>query len=306
MSSNENDNKSLNEDAEKAPAAEPRFKYFIRAVLIALAAALIIKAFFIEADVIPTGSMESTLMAGDFIFVNKAAYSLSTPRAIPLTNISLSRIKILNISHPKLNDVVVFKYPGNTDEILPDDEIDFIKRIIGCPGDTLRIINKVVYINNHKIPLPKNALISEANILGNNVSDKRIFPPGKKWNSDNYGPVVVPKLGMNIDLNLKNIAEWKLLIEREQGPGSVSVEGTVVTINGNPVRNYTLKKNYYFVMGDNRDDSMDSRYWGFLPEDNIIGKAALIYWSWELPVSLKSLPVLYHSIRWERIFKIIR
>ena len=110
---------------------------------------------------------------------------------------------------------------------------------------------------------------------------------------------------MTVDLSPQNINEWGLLIEREQGAKTVSVEGTVITINGKPVRKYTFTKNYYFVMGDNRDDSMDSRYWGFLPEDNIIGKAVLVYWSLELPVSIKNIPLFFHSVRWERIFKTI-
>jgi signal peptidase I len=282
-----------------------KIKYFIRSVLIAFAAALIIKMFFIEADVIPTGSMENTLLAGDFILVNKSAYEISTPRFIPLTNISIPQVSIIKTSAPKLNDVIVFRYPGNPDEIQPDDEIDFIKRIIGCPGDTLQIINKVVFVNGKKIPLPPDAVITQSYILGNGLSDKRIFPPGKKWNSDNYGPIVIPEKGMTINLNLKNIDEWGVMIDREQGQNTVNIEGTVITIKGSPVRKYVFTKNYYFVMGDNRDDSMDSRFWGFLPEDNIIGKAFLIYWSWELPVVFKSLPAFYHSIRWERIFKSI-
>jgi len=279
-----------------------RTKGFIRAILIALAAALIIKMFFIEADVIPTGSMENTLLAGDFIIVNKSAYTISTPRTIPLTNITFPYFKIINTSSPKLNDVIVFRYPGNLDEIQSAGEIDFIKRIIGCPGDTLQIINKTVYINKNKIPLPPNAFISRLNILNSGIADKRIFPQGRNWNSDNYGPVVIPKNGMTVDLNPKNINEWEILIEREQASKIVSFEGTVITINGIPARKYEFTKNYYFVMGDSRDDSMDSRYCGFLPEDNIIGKTILVYWSWELPVSLQAF---FHSIRWSRILKII-
>ncbi len=282
-----------------------RIKEFILAVLIALAAALIIKMFFIEADLVPTGSMENTLLAGDFVIVNKSAYSISTPRTIPLTNITIPNFKIISISAPKLNDVIVFRYPGNLNEIKPAGEIDFIKRIVGCPGDTLQIINKTVYINKNKIPLPPNAILSRFNILKGGMSDKKIFPQGRNWNSDNYGPVVVPKNSMTVDLNSKNINEWGLFIEREQGSKIVSVEGTVITINGIPVRKYKFAKNYYFVMGDSRDESMDSRYWGFLPEDNIIGKAVIVYWSWELPTRLENLQAFFHSIRWGRVLKII-
>jgi signal peptidase I len=299
--------KSPEEKSDKEQTVESQFnvKYFTRAILIALAAALIIKMFFIEADVIPTSSMENTLMAGDFIIVNKAAYTISTPRNIPLTKIPVQSIKVFNTFKPKLNDVIVFKYPGNLNEIQPDDEIDFIKRIIGCPGDTLQIINKTVLINGNKITLPANSSFSRYNIFGSNIIDKRIFPPGKNWNNDNYGPLIIPYKGMKVKLNVKNIDEWEVIIERELGSKAVSVEGTVITINGTPAREYVFTKDYYFVMGDNRDDSMDSRYWGFLPEDNIIGRAILIYWSLELPVSFDNIPLFFHSIRWGRIIKVI-
>ncbi len=96
------------------------------------------------------------------------------------------------------------------------------------------------------------------------------------------------------------------MIDREFNKKAVSVEGSVITINGTPVRTYTVKKNYYFVMGDNRTNSLDSRFWGFVPYDDIIGKAVLIYWSNIPDVAVKNISGLFDSIRWKRIFKLIR
>ncbi len=296
-------NKELNKLSRSCSYSKT--KEFIRAAFIALIAALIIKMFFVEADVIPTGSMENTLRAGDYIFVNKSAYSISTPRVIPFTNINIPSIKLIKTFEPKRNDVIVFRFPGNLNEINSRIEMDFIKRIIGCPGDTVQIKNKIVYINDHIIPFPPEALLSRSNNISWGESDKRIFPPGRNWNSDNYGPVIIPEKGITVDLNSKNINDWGIFIERETNDKSVSMEGTVITIRGKPVRKYTFTKNYYFVLGDNRDDSMDSRYWGFLQEDNIIGKAFLIYWSCEFSGRMKGIDDFYRSIRWGRILKII-
>lgn len=279
-------------------------RHFIRYILIALFVAIILKTFFIEADTIPTESMENTLLAGDFIIVNKVSYAFSTPRFIPLTNIEIPSLKIFKTGTPRINDVVVFHFPGYMNEIEPDENIDFIKRIIGCPGDTLQIKNKVVFINNEKISSPSSSIISKTSFQKKGSRDPRIFPSGFDWNSDNYGPIVIPKKGMTIEINPKNINMWELVIDRELGDRAVSIEGTVITIFGRPVRSYTFKRNYFFVMGDYRDDSMDSRYWGFLSEDNIIGKAELIYWSWDISNSF-TLKNIFSAVRWNRILKII-
>ncbi|MHB1686976.1 MAG: signal peptidase I [Ignavibacteriaceae bacterium] len=283
---------------------EPNIKNFLRTILIAFLIALTIKLFFIEANTIPSASMENTLLVGDFIIVNKAAYKLATPGNIPFTNISIPGIKLFSIKRPKRNDVIVFRFPGYTGEIKPRENINFIKRIIGLPGDTIQIKQGIVFINNKIIPAPPFALLDKT-FTRSNTPDDRIFPSGKKWNSDNYGPIVIPKKGMAINISPQNIKEWKTIIDREYNRTAVSVEGTVITINGKPDRNYTFRKNYYFVLGDNREDSMDSRYWGFVQEDLIIGKAVMIYWSWNESVPFYRFEKLLSSIRMNRIFSII-
>lgn len=239
------------------------------------------------------------MIEGDFVVVYKSSYKLSTPATIPFTGIKLTQSNLISFSKPGRGDVVVFQMPS---DILTEEETHnnhIIKRIVGAPKDTLKIINKEIFINNRRLDPPKEASIDILNIKKAGLADDRIFPPNRKWNTDNYGPIRIPAMGDTIQLTPKNIKDWELLINLEQGLGSVSVEGTVVNIRNRPVRDYVVKKDYYFVMGDNRDDSFDSRFFGFVPEDAIVGKVKFVYWSVREDTTL-SFP---GNIRFNRVFK---
>jgi signal peptidase I len=277
---------------------------FIQGLFIAVIFAIFVKTFFIEAFRIPSASMEKTLIVGDFIVVNKFIYGSNTPRYLPLTNISLPYISLPAIRDPEKGDIIVFEYPGDRDQIFPLEKRNFVKRCIGCPGDTIRIINKVVYVNGKKFQKSNSLLFTDPKIQPEGFVDSRIFPKGKKWNVDNYGPIYVPKKGDLINLNKNNIDEWQVLIDRELGKDAVQANGNIIKIDSIAVKSYTIQKDYYFVMGDNRDESSDSRFWGFVPRDNIIGEAMLIYWSWDPAYS--NILDLFSSIRFNRILNIIR
>ncbi|HKI78716.1 MAG TPA: signal peptidase I [Ignavibacteriaceae bacterium] len=277
-------------------------KKFLKYIFIALLAAVLIKSFIFDAYMIPTGSMENTLLEGDYILINKVAYSLSTPHTIPLLNTWISSAQLINFKEPKQGDVVIFKFPGYPTEVYPEENSSFIKRIIGLPGDTVQIIKGEVFVNHIKIELPKDAIIPFDKTKN---PDPRIYPKNRNWENNNYGPVVVPKEGDTIQLNTKNIEDWQALIDRELGGKVVSVEGSVINIQKRPEREYTVKKNYYFMLGDNREDSMDSRYWGFVPKDYIIGKAVLVYWSWDSYKSANGITEFFKPLRLKRLFKII-
>jgi len=184
-----------------------------------LVLALVIRTFVVQAFTIPSESMEPTLEIGDHLLVNKFIYGIK----IPFTSIHLFALK-----SPQRGDVVVFIYPLDPDK-------DFIKRVIGVEGDTVKILNKKLYINGEEVPDP-HAVYRENTIL-----------LGDEQKPDNFGPVTVPN-------------------------GSL------------------------FVMGDNRDVSLDSRSWGFVPLKDVLGKAFAIYWSWNSQES---------AIRWSRLGHLI-
>ena len=210
---------------------------YVEAFGVAIIAALIIRALVIQAFRIPTGSMENTLLVGDFLLVNKFIYGAK----IPFTDIRLPAF-----DEPKPNDIVVFKYPK-------DPKLDYIKRCLAVGGQTVEIRNKVVYVDGKEIPLPPKGQHIFSDIRPPGVQDYDNFPTGS-GNRDNYGPVKVPE-------------------------------------------------NHYFMLGDNRDNSQDSRYWGFLPKENIVGKPLIIYFSWD-----KTIPLyrFFKKIRWVRIGDLIR
>jgi len=275
-------------------------------LLYALLVALTIKMIFIDAFKIPTGSMENTLMPGDFIIVNKAAYNIATPKSIPVFNFDLPWFKIIKTGSPKINDVIVFEFPGYITELKAKPKLNYVKRVCGLPGDSVWIINKQLYVNRTFVKLAPSGSHGDTTCKPLGESDPNMFPENMGYNCDNYGPIRVPKKGDVISLDYKNIKNWEMLINREFGKKVISVEGTVINLNGKPIREYTLKRDYYFVMGDNRDNSLDSRYWGFVAENKILGKAMLIYWSWDSDISFKRIKELYLSIKSDRIFKIIK
>lgn len=172
-----------------------------------------------QAFKIPSGSMIPTLQIGDHILVNKFIYGVR----LPFTDIVLVPIRT-----PQHGDVIVFRFPE-------DKEKDFIKRVIGVPGDTIQVKNKVLFVNG------------QAQNESYAIYDRSFSPPGMS-ERDNFGPVSVPE-------------------------------------------------HAYFVMGDNRDHSLDSRFWGFVDFSELKGKAFLIYWSWDSESTW---------VRWNRITDIIR
>lgn len=278
-----------------------KLKEYFDALLFAGLVALILKIIFIEAYRIPTGSMENTLLIGDFLLVNKFNYGATTPRNIPFTDTRTPFFRFPALKDPKRGDVVVFDFPGNSNEQRSKEVINYIKRLVGEPGDTIHIVNKVLYVNSNIFQNPPDALFSDK-VSGNTYAD--IFPKGNPWNDDNYGPLRVPKKDDIIMITPDNLEEWKMFVIREGHTIRLSADNKIF-IDEIENSGYKVEKNYYFMMGDNRNNSSDSRFWGFLPEDNIIGEAMIIYWSWDPNISFGQFGRLFESIRWNRIGKLI-
>jgi signal peptidase I len=219
---------------------------YFESIVIAVILALFVRTWVVQAFKIPTGSMENNLLIGDHLLVNKFVFGPT------MTAVDRALLPVRDV---RRGDIVVFKYPD-------EPERDFIKRVIGLPGDTLELKAKKVYINGQPLDEPYVHFLTPASEGGEVTSaDVR----------ERYGPVTVPD-------------------------------------------------GQYFVMGDNRDNSQDSRYWGFLPRHYVKGKALMIYWSYEsgredyvddgLGATIKRLlSVVTHFFtrtRWERMLRQIR
>ncbi len=231
--------------AAGAPAREPWPVDYSRSLFPVLFAVLIFRSFIAEPFRIPSGSMMPTLKVGDFILVNKFAYGLRLP---------VFHTKILSTGEPKAGDVVVFRYPRNPSE-------DYIKRVIGVPGDTIHIDGENVYINGKLIP---TKLIGP--YAGGYGRESRLLEA-------NNAMVYRERLG----------GQSNEIVEMPQIslPGTIDLPGCHFTDTHHGT--CTVPPHSYFVMGDNRDNSEDSRFWGFVPEKNLVGQAFVIWFSWRGP-----------------------
>src|SRR2546423_13272176 len=165
MANNEPRTKTLDqlrrEGASTSTPKKPKKKEsLLKSLIIAALIAIGIRSFFIEAFRIPTGSMKNSLLVGDYLFVNKLAYSFKSPKYLPFTNIKIPHAGF-NTFSVKRGDVVVFEFPGNRDERVPKElNVNYIKRCIGTPGDTVEIRNKQVYVNGKAMEIPPLMILS--------------------------------------------------------------------------------------------------------------------------------------------------
>ncbi|MFH1196016.1 MAG: signal peptidase I [bacterium] len=282
-----------------------RLLLYIKIFVVAVIVAFIVKTFIIEAYRIPTNSMQNTLLAGDYLLVNKLIYGASSPRYIPFTEVKIPYFNFPAFRNPKLNDIIIFEYPGERDELFPSQKQNFIKRCIGCPGDTILISDRKCFVNNVEINVPAKAITNSEALKRKKFYDPRIFPNGVRWNEDHFGPLVIPGKGYTIELNRKNIIRWRTIINREFGSNVIPADSHELIVDGKKFDTYTFSKDYYFVMGDNRNDSSDSRFWGLVPRENIIGEAILIYWSLDYSKVSWNIPGIFSAVRWNRIAKFI-
>ncbi len=365
---------------------------WVNSILFAAVAATIIQIYWFQMFVIPTGSMESTLLAGDYIIVNKVAYGPRVPmtplsfpfvhNTMPLndqkasfsTSWQRSYRRLAGAGQVERGDVVVFNFPEGDTVVLEmpamsyyellrdnafgattaqrretlmsrytiavrpiDKKENYIKRCVGMPGDTLTIVDGVVYHDGIReefvpkrqyiyynqltgkplnvgfdhytgqqleLPVTDDMLGDYADTtryvlrkIGGAVSGSVLIPhwetiDGRRWTIDDFGPVWVPKAGATIELTPKNMALYGRCIavyeQRvvEQRDGKIYIDGVEAD-------SYTFLMDYYFMMGDNRHGSLDSRFWGFVPEDHIVGKASYVWFSVDPNGG---------GVRWDRIF----
>ena len=386
----EGNKRKLEKLTKNSPYKKSFFREWIESIVFAVFAAAFIRMFLIEAFVIPTPSMEGSLLVGDFLFVSKASYGIRTPMTIAMLPLLHNRIPIIGGESylkkpslkyhrlPKLEDIkrnkpIVFNWPvgdsvyitssrsytvgqvrraqGRINDrelskkirdkdyvIRPIDKKDhYIKRCVALPGDSLQIIDRQLYLNGHKAHNPKemqfgylvnppksgiskrtlekwnigqtnadvsmdpttrqpiyfldSLQVSQLKSLGDGITVTPIghrpqgndmFPHDKnissKWTVDNYGPIWIPKAGSTTPLNMDNIAFYKRIIDIYEN-NDLEIKGNKILINGKEANSYTFKQDYYWAMGDNRHNSEDSRSWGYVPFDHIVGKPLFIWFS---------------------------
>jgi signal peptidase I len=253
----------------KQRQAKSAFREYAESIIFAVVLAFVLRQFVVQAFKIPSGSMEETLLIGDHILVNKFLYYFTSPKRFA---------------------VIVFKYPWEEDR-------DFIKRVIALPGDRVRIRDRQVYVNDQLLQEPYAQYMAG---------------PGREAN---FGPLVVPKKGDIVEIR----SDKHLYLNGEMIPipseryyprdygaamtgfevfyGALFPPGTTLQEPRGPLE---VQHNYYFALGDNRDNSKDSRYWGFVSDARIKGQAFFIYWSWNRHGSFMQ------HIRWDRLGKLLQ
>lgn len=289
-------------DARPVQTKVQAFLAHFKAIFITLLVALLLKTFVIEAFRIPSGSMENTLQIGDFILVSKLAYGLRTPQHLPLTNLRLSSVALPLFGSVDRGDVIVFAYPGDH-AIEGEEQVNYIKRCVGLPRDTVLLVRGTVVVNGKSLTLPPHAKAREENESWR--WGARLIPGTQGYTEDDFGPVVVPFRGQTISLNSDTYDDWKAFIIRE-GHRIFCDEGGVVYVDGAAASTYQVEHDYYFVLGDNRHNSLDSRFWGFVPDQNLIGEALMVYWSWDPDIAVSDLTDKLSTVRWDRIGTLIR
>ncbi len=380
--------------SKKPEQKKSAFREWIDSIVFAVVAATLIRWLFFEAFVIPTPSMENSLLVGDYLFVSKMHYGTRTPKTplqIPLTHqhiwmtrvpsyldwIQLPQFRLPGFSEVKRGDAVVFnlpvehpgqvaKYSRSLPDLHPhpiDLRVNYIKRCVAVAGDKLEIKEGQVYINDQPQENPERMESEYFVATTTSVNEERVFKangvtepamryvetyndtipdndqsgyivyttaaiaeklktydfvtsvqmlntpvtykdhliyPGASvgWNKDNFGPVVLPKKGATVLLTPDNIGLYGEVIRFYEGNDNVEIEGEKISLDGKEISQYTFNQDYYFMMGDNRHNSADSRYWGFVPMDHVVGKAVFVWMSIDPNPSS-----ILHKIRWDRVFR---
>ena len=210
---------------EKAPVKEPLLVEYARSFFPIILVVLLVRSFIVEPFRIPSGSMMPTLLVGDFILVNKFAYGIRLP---------VINMKVIDIGTPQRGDVIVFRYPENP-------SVDYIKRVVGVPGDHIAYRDKVLYINGVR-------------------QDQKII---STYVGKGAGAMMT---GASL---------------RREDLSKVVHKILVLSDSYDRDFDFTVPAGQYFVMGDNRDNSRDSRYWGTVPDANLVGKAFFVWMNWD-------------------------
>ncbi|WP_057938565.1 signal peptidase I [Algoriphagus resistens] len=348
------------------------------ALVFAVVVATLFRWSLAEAYVIPTGSMENSLLVGDYILVSKVHYGPRTPQTpiqVPLTHqkiwgteipsyldwIQLPSYRLPGLRNVERGETVVFNTPKDLldPKDRPGDLMTFlVKRCVAVSGDILEIRDRNIFINGEQMTNPPGMKFQydvvtnyplqpqhlthvgldrdDFWISGHTKENRTVYSmfltdeqakkmqkapdvvslePGSgspvgfplfpaamdnSWDLNNYGPLMVPQKGTNIQINETTLDFYGELIQKYEGNRHVKLADGKLEIDGKGVDKYTFKEDYYFMMGDSRDNSIDSRYWGFVPESHIVGKPLMVLFS------KNEHGEGLDKVRWGRIFSKIK
>lgn len=349
-------------DTDRQTEEKGELRQWGEAFLVAVVIVLIVRTLLFDLFRIPTPSMERNLLVGDYLFVSKLHYGTRLPMSlgIPFTSISLPGVsfpykRIGGFTTVQRGDPVVFNHPPKEGPV--DRKVHYIKRVIGMPGESIAVKDKVVYVNGDPLPLghgmqqywtvtksdpryqiPRSRMeeigISEVeptqdattvrmlatpsavrqaqewswvtsiepHVVDNSNYNDLMYPSDRNYTPHNYGPVDIPEKGGTVELTDENWSVYRPVIVRYEGREARQMTDTTFAIDGERTTRYTFQQDYYFMMGDNRDNSEDSRFWGFVPMDHVVGKAILTYFSWDHERWVPRFGRIFHLIEDDEVF----
>lgn len=335
-----------------SPASRSAVAEWLRSLLAAFLVVTGVHLFILQPFVVPTSSMATTIVPGDYILVSKLHYGPQTPHSvgIPFLNlylpgVDLPAVRLPGFTDPERGDIAVFHYPPARKPV--DQKTTYIKRLIGLPGDTVAVRQGRAWVNGQRLALPPTIQhqwtvrltdprmqLTPAHLrpLGiesvRRTSDPRrrvlhatrraaralealpfvrdvalraapadeaaLFPAGRGYTPNAYGPMPVPRKNQTVALTDSTWSLYQTLIRQHEGREATRVARGVFRIDGTVRAHYTFAQDYFFVMGDHRDNSLDSRFWGYVPEDHLVGEAVATLFSWDGAT---------RSLRWGRTLR---
>lgn len=264
-------------EAEQVGPRKTIIREYFESAVVTVIMALFGMTFIVQAVKVPTGSMQNTIVVGDHLLVNKFIFAPGPG------------LPVLPQREIRRGDIIVFKYPGNPfkpardrDEDNIPFKVNYVKRVIGLPGETVELRGLQVYINGQ--PLPEHVIVAR------NVNEK--------------APLEIIEETPRRGDEKWNVYYFEDTVEAARGGQRVGVSDDFnFAVNGKPVK---IPDNSYFVMGDDRDNSLDSRAWGFVPRDLILGRAMFVYWSYDETQPFSSPIDFFSNTRWRRTFTLVK
>ena len=264
-------------EAEQIGPPKSIFREYFESAVVTVIMALFGMTFIVQAVKVPTGSMQNTITVGDHLLVNKFVFAPGP--SFPL----LPQREI------RRGDIIVFKYPGNPHNQERDQQednipykVNYVKRVIGLPGDTVELRGLQVLINGE--PLPEHLIVAR------NINEKaplEIIEDTPRRGNENY-----------------DVFYFEDTVEAVRSGQKITASADFhYAVNGKPTK---VPENSYFVMGDDRDNSLDSRAWGFVPRELVIGRAMFVYWSYDETQPFKTPIDFFANTRWRRTGTMVR